>query len=207
MTMDSFPPEVQCILALTSACLSAAKITQRAIKLMELHGFANSPLASLRTPPVPPTLPVLWTASRVHEDRPGPCLPSDPYSSKGHFEFCRRNPFGLPEFLCMPLGVRNLKLKSAVSCYSTFGQELLPVYLAVKHFRNFLEGKDCTVSSDQKVLYFAFKSNTGKLNPQEIRKVDYISQFIRCIHHIDRSRNEIAHELLRPPFVHLQLFP
>uniref|UniRef100_A0A0X3NR42 Retrovirus-related Pol polyprotein from transposon opus n=1 Tax=Schistocephalus solidus TaxID=70667 RepID=A0A0X3NR42_SCHSO len=61
--------------------------------------------------------------------------------------------------------------------YSTFGRELLVVYLAVKHSQHFLEGRDFTIFTDHKPLSFAFKSNSDKINGRELRQLDFISQF------------------------------
>ncbi|BHF85511.1 hypothetical protein SprV_1002867800 [Sparganum proliferum] len=48
---------------------------------------------------------------------------------------------------------------------------------------------------------------SDKLSPQEIRHLDYISQFTLDIRHIDGSRNEVANALSRPSIAHLQLSP
>lgn len=55
-----------------------------------------------------------------------------------------------------PLGFYSQKLKPAETRYSTLGRELLAVYIAVKHFRHFLEGRDFYVLTDHKPLTFSF---------------------------------------------------
>nr|VZI08032.1 unnamed protein product [Spirometra erinaceieuropaei] len=106
-----------------------------------------------------------------------------------------------------PLAFFSKKLLPAETRYSTFGRELLAIYLAVKHFRHSLEGRDFTVFTDHKPLTFALRSHTDKLNPRKIRQLDYISQFTSDIRHIDGSRNEVADALSRPSIAHLQLSP
>nr|VZI46136.1 unnamed protein product [Spirometra erinaceieuropaei] len=106
-----------------------------------------------------------------------------------------------------PLAFFSKKLLPAETRYSTFGRELLAIYLAVKHFRHSLEGRDFTVFTDHKPLTFAFRSHTDKLTPQEIRQLDYITQFTSDIRHIDGSRNKVADALSRPSIAHLQLSP
>nr|VZI14111.1 unnamed protein product [Spirometra erinaceieuropaei] len=106
-----------------------------------------------------------------------------------------------------PLAFFSKKLLPAETRYSTFGRELLAIYLAVKHFRHSLAGRDFTVFTDHKPLTFALRSHTDKLNPREIRQLDYISQFTSGIRHIDGSRNEVADALSRPSIAHLQLSP
>ncbi|BHF61905.1 hypothetical protein SprV_0100488500 [Sparganum proliferum] len=47
-----------------------------------------------------------------------------------------------------PLAFFSKKLLPAETRYSTFGRELLAIYLAVKHFRHFLEGQEFTIFTD-----------------------------------------------------------
>nr|VZI28062.1 unnamed protein product [Spirometra erinaceieuropaei] len=97
-----------------------------------------------------------------------------------------------------PLAFFSKKLSLAETRYSTFGRELLAIYLAVKHFRQFLEGRDCTIFTDQKPLTFAIRSHSDKYNPREISELDYISQFTTDIRHIDGPKNMVADMLSRP---------
>ncbi|BHF59629.1 hypothetical protein SprV_0100259000 [Sparganum proliferum] len=106
-----------------------------------------------------------------------------------------------------PKAQLSLMLLPAETRYSTFGRELLAIYLDVIHFRHFLEGRDFTVFTDHKPLTFAFRSHSDKLNPREIRQLDYISQFTSDIRNIDGTKNEVADALSRPSIAHLQLSP
>nr|VZI48499.1 unnamed protein product [Spirometra erinaceieuropaei] len=58
------------------------------------------------------------------------------------------------------------KLSPAETRYSTFGRELLAIYLDVKHFRHFLEGRDFTIFTDHNPLTFAIRSHSDKYNPE-----------------------------------------
>nr|VZH96049.1 unnamed protein product [Spirometra erinaceieuropaei] len=107
----------------------------------------------------------------------------------------------------VPLAFFSKKLSKAETRYSTFGRELLAAYLAVKHLRHLLEGREFTIFTDHKPLTFAMHSHSDKLSPREIRHLDYISQFTSDIRHIDGSRNEVADALSRPSIAHLQLSP
>nr|VZI49174.1 unnamed protein product [Spirometra erinaceieuropaei] len=107
----------------------------------------------------------------------------------------------------VPLAFFSKKLSKAETRYSTFGRELLAAYLAVRHFRHLLEGREFTIFTDHKPLTFAMHSHSDKLSPREIRHLDYISQFTSDIRHIDGSRNEVADALSRPSIDHLQLSP
>ncbi|BHF63889.1 hypothetical protein SprV_0200688400 [Sparganum proliferum] len=104
-----------------------------------------------------------------------------------------------------PLAFFSKKLSPAETRYSTFGRELLAIYLAVKHFRHFLEGRDFTIFTDRKPLTFALRSHSDKYNPREIAHLDYISQFTTDIRHIDGPKNEVADMLSRPSLSSLQL--
>ncbi|BHF71607.1 hypothetical protein SprV_0401466700 [Sparganum proliferum] len=112
----------------------------------------------------------------------------------------------LPDYT-VPLAFFSKKLSKAETRYSTFGRELLAAYLAVRHFRHLLEGREFTIFTDHKPLTFAIHSRSDKLSPREIRHLDYISQFTSDIRHIDGSRNEVADALSRPSIAHLQLSP
>ncbi|BHF82673.1 hypothetical protein SprV_0802581200 [Sparganum proliferum] len=106
-----------------------------------------------------------------------------------------------------PLALFSKKLLPAETRYTTFGRELLAIYLAVKHFRHFLEGHEFTIFTDHKPLTFAIHSRSDKLSPREIRHLDCISQLTSDIRHIDGLRNEVADALSRPSIAHLQISP
>nr|VZH98655.1 unnamed protein product [Spirometra erinaceieuropaei] len=103
-----------------------------------------------------------------------------------------------------PLAFFSKKLSPAETRYSTFGRELLAIYLAVKHFRHFLEGREFTIFTDHKPLTFAIRSHSDKYSPREISHLDYISQFTTDIRHIDDPKNEVADMLSRPSLSSLQ---
>nr|VZI35605.1 unnamed protein product [Spirometra erinaceieuropaei] len=97
-----------------------------------------------------------------------------------------------------PLAFFSKKLSPAETRYSTFGRELLAIYLAAKHFRHFLEGRDFTIFTNHKPLTFAIRSHSDKYNPREISHLDYISQFTTDIRHIDGPKNAVTDILSRP---------
>ncbi|TNN06101.1 Retrovirus-related Pol polyprotein, partial [Schistosoma japonicum] len=66
-----------------------------------------------------------------------------------------------------PIAFFSKKLAPAESRYSTFGRELLAVYLTIKHFRHMLEGRKFTVYTDHKPLTNALKAITDKYSPRE----------------------------------------
>ena len=54
-----------------------------------------------------------------------------------------------------PISYFSRKLRPPETRYSTFDRELLAVYLAIKHFRHFVEGREFFVLTDHKPLTYA----------------------------------------------------
>ena len=59
-----------------------------------------------------------------------------------------------------PIAYSSRKLKPSETRYSTFDRELLAVYLAIKHFHDFVKGWTFHVLTDHKPLTFAFSSKS-----------------------------------------------
>ncbi|GAA49140.1 transposon Ty3-G gap-Pol polyprotein [Clonorchis sinensis] len=97
-----------------------------------------------------------------------------------------------------PLAFFSHKLSPTESRYSTFGRELLAIYLSIRHFRHLLEGREFHVYTDHKPLTSALKATSDKYSPREIRHLDYISQFTNDIRHVSGHENIVADTLSRP---------
>ena len=52
------------------------------------------------------------------------------------------------------------KLTPAETKYRTFNRELLTIYLSIRHFQYFLEGRDFYILTDHKPLTFALQSQS-----------------------------------------------
>ncbi|CAI2730592.1 unnamed protein product [Schistosoma spindalis] len=96
-----------------------------------------------------------------------------------------------------PLAFFSKKLNATQTKYSTFGRELLAVYLAIKHFRYMLEGNSFTIYTDHKPLTKSLMHNHDKYSPREIRQLEFISQFAADIRYIKGNANEAADALSR----------
>ena len=96
-----------------------------------------------------------------------------------------------------PLAFFSKKLKPAETRYSAFDRELLAVYLAIKHFRHFLEGRNFHVFTDHKPLTFTFKNNSQSYTPRQFWHLDYISQFTTDLRHVKGLNNGPADALSR----------
>ena len=96
-----------------------------------------------------------------------------------------------------PIAYFSKKLQPAETRYSTFDRELLAIYLAIKHFRHFVEGRDFHIATDHKPLTFALATASDKHTPRQIRHLDYISQFTTDIRHVSGPNNPVADALSR----------
>ena len=95
-----------------------------------------------------------------------------------------------------PITFFSKKLTPAETKYSVFDRELLAIYLAVKHFQHFVEGRDFHILTDHKPLTFALKSHHNH-TPRQLRHLDFISQFTNDIRHVKGTDNCVADALSR----------
>lgn len=96
-----------------------------------------------------------------------------------------------------PLSFFSKALKPAETRYSTYDRELLAIYLAVRHFRYFLEGRHFHILTDHKPLIYALSSRPERHLPRQVRHLDFISQFTTDLRHVQGSANAAADALSR----------
>ena len=96
-----------------------------------------------------------------------------------------------------PISFFSRKMTPAETRYSTFDRELLAVYLSIKHFRHFLEGRPFHILTDHKPLTFALHTKSDRYSPRQARHLDYISQFTSNIRHVHGTDNVVADALSR----------
>ena len=96
-----------------------------------------------------------------------------------------------------PLAFFSRALKPAEQRYSTYDRELLAIYLTIRHFRYFLEGRPFHILTDHKPLIYAFSSRLDRHSPRQVRHLDFISQFTTDLRHIQGSANAAADALSR----------
>lgn len=96
-----------------------------------------------------------------------------------------------------PVAFFSRKLSQTESRYSTFGRELLAAYLAVKHFRHVLEGRQFHILTDHKPLTSTSTATNSAHTPREIRQLAYLSEFTSDIRHISGKDNPVADALSR----------
>lgn len=98
----------------------------------------------------------------------------------------------------LPLGYFSKSLSKTERKYSTYDRELLGIYLAIRHFRNMVEGRMLTVYTDHKPITFAFsKINSEKELPRRTRHLMFISEFTTDIRHVSGQDNVVADTLSR----------
>ena len=95
-----------------------------------------------------------------------------------------------------PFAFFSRNLKPAETRYSAFDRELLAMYLAVRHFRYFIEGRVCHIYTDHKPLTFAFSTNTVR-SPRQTRHLSFIAEFTTDVRHIPGKTNVVADLLSR----------
>jgi hypothetical protein len=96
-----------------------------------------------------------------------------------------------------PLGFFSKRLQPAETRYSTFGRELLAVYLSTRHFRHHLEARQFFVLTDHKPLTYALHNSINRHSPREIRHLDLIFQFTTDLRHVSGNANPVADALSR----------
>ena len=95
-----------------------------------------------------------------------------------------------------PIAFFSKKLSSAEKKYSAFDRELLGIYSAIRHFRNFVEGRSFVVYTDHKPLTTALASLVER-SPRQTRHLSFIAEFTSDIRHVKGVDNEVADALSR----------
>ena len=72
-----------------------------------------------------------------------------------------------------PLAFFSRKLDKAQTRYSAFDRELLAMYLSVRCFRYFVEGRAFTLFTDHKPLIFAFSNSSDSYSPRVYFGIHY----------------------------------
>lgn len=104
-----------------------------------------------------------------------------------------------------PLAFFSRQLRKPEVKYSTFDRELLAMYLSVRHFRFFLEGRTFTVFTDHKPLTLSMGKVSEPWSARQSRHLAYISEFTTDIQHVAGVDNPVADALSRVMVANLQL--
>ena len=96
-----------------------------------------------------------------------------------------------------PISYFSRKLTPAETRQSTFDRELLAIYLSIRHFRHFVEGREFYISTDHKPLIYSLFSNSNRYSPRQVRHLDFISEFTTDFRHVSGNNNPVADALSR----------
>lgn len=96
-----------------------------------------------------------------------------------------------------PLAFFSRKLRESEKKYSTFDRELLALFLATRHFRFLLEGREFTAFVDHKPLTFAMAKTTEPWSARQQRHLSAVSEFTTDIQHVAGKNNQVADCLSR----------
>ena len=96
-----------------------------------------------------------------------------------------------------PLAFFSRQLQKPQIKYSTFDRELLAIYLAIRHFRYYLEGRHFTVYTDHKPLTFAMSKVSDSWSARQQRHLSFISEYTTDIQHVSGKTNSVADALSR----------
>lgn len=95
-----------------------------------------------------------------------------------------------------PLAFFSKKLSAAEQKYAAFDRELLAIYLAIKQFRHYVEGRPFSVFTDHKPLLGAM-TNLSDRSPRQTRQLNFIAEFTTDIKHVSGKANVVADALSR----------
>ena len=97
------------------------------------------------------------------------------------------------------------KLRPPERKYIAFDCDLLALYLGIRHFRYFLEGRQFTAYTDHKPLTFCMSKTSEPWSSCQQRQLLYISEFTTDIQHVQGKDNSVADTLSRATVADVQL--
>ena len=96
-----------------------------------------------------------------------------------------------------PLAYFSKKMRPPELKYSAFDRELPAVYLGIRHFRHYLEGRDFPIFTDHRPLTFAMAKSAEPWSHRQARQLEYISQYATDVRHVAGADNAVADALSR----------
>lgn len=97
-----------------------------------------------------------------------------------------------------PVGFFSKKLSTVQKTYSTYDRELLAAYLAVLHFKTYIDGHRVTLFLDHKPIVSAFYSKSTAKSDRQQRQLSFISEYVSTVQYIRGHNNVVADCLSRP---------
>ena len=87
------------------------------------------------------------------------------------------------------------QLRKPETKYSAFNRDILAIYLTIRHFRFFVEGRPFTAITDHKPLTFCMAKVSEPWSSSQARHLPYISEHTTDIRHVEGINNPIADAL------------
>ena len=91
-----------------------------------------------------------------------------------------------------PLAFFSQTFSQTQRSYSTFDRELLAIYLAIRHFRYFVDGRQFIVYTDHAPLCHALFIRSRHSSPRQLRHLNFISQFTSDVRYIKWEDNLVS---------------
>ena len=105
-----------------------------------------------------------------------------------------------------PLAFFSKKLTTAERKYATFDRELLTLYLGIKQFRHYVEGRSFRAFTDHKPLVGAM-TNAVDRSPHQTRDLSFVADFTNDVQDMSGRDNVVADALSRTPTIAAVLSP
>ena len=97
-----------------------------------------------------------------------------------------------------PLAYFSQVFPSLTKARSTFNRELTALYLAVRHFRFRIRGRELIFRTDHKSLVNAMNNPEGQHSPEERRMIYHLKEYLPTLMHVSGEMNVVADMLSRP---------
>ena len=88
-----------------------------------------------------------------------------------------------------PLAFFSKALNSAQVNYFVFDRDVLALYLSLRHFSYFLEGRTFTLFTDHKPLVSAVTSPMKPVTARQLRQLSYVAQVTAGVRYISGENN------------------
>ena len=105
----------------------------------------------------------------------------------------------------IPLAFFSQKLRPPETKYTAFDWEFIDLYLGIRHFWYFLEGRCFTAFTDHKPLTCALSKSTEPLSARQQHQLAYISEFTTDVQHMQGKENLVADAVSRATIDKVQL--
>ena len=101
-------------------------------------------------------------------------------------------------FETKPLAYFSQAFSTTTKVRSTFNRELTALYMAVRHFRFRIRGREIIFRTDHKSLINALSNPEGQHSPEERRMIYHLKEYLPTLMYLPGGENVVADFLSRP---------